>query len=232
MKSKISFQNTERIHLKLNGSFDIDVCLSDDFIGVEYDSECDKTCKIKNENDLFYFDADEENVEWNSEIKESVSKLNFKGGILNFLESTRPIIETILTKKKSQKVNLKLFLTKKLGQLIVDADNVNIDFGKIQLQKLSIKADNCNIRCSDTISVANIDVSADNLKAVIPFGGKAPFWTILSDNASVVIKREKMFNGQIRVIGDNMDVSGKITGDEKIGLLTIKADNADVNIKD
>ena len=232
MENKISLKKIDKVHLKLNGSFDISVEESNDFVGIEYDAKKNDSCIIKQDGEIISFTADKEDSEWNDDIRESVSKLNFKNGLLNFLESTKPLIASILNKKKSQTVHLHLFLkdsgTKKL---IIEADNVNVDFERANLQYLSIDADNCHIKSNNNFAVSKVDIQSDNLDATIHFGNNARFWTISSDNASVCVIREHGFNGQIRVKGDNKDISGRTDGNCEIGLCQIKADNVDLNIK-
>ncbi len=233
MKDKISFDNSEIIHLKLNGSFDIRVVESDDFVGMEYECESNDFCITKENNGVVHFNsAKDDDAYWNSEMRASVSKLDFKNGFLNFLESTKPLVETLLNRKKSQTIQIKLLLKNhETKQLVIEADNANIDLENVVLQNLSINADNCSIKSNHFLSVPKIKICSDNLKATIHFGEKAPFWNISSDNASVHIIREKDFNGKICVLGDNRNVSGKTRGDGNVGLCDIKADNVKVKIE-
>lgn len=232
MKNKISLNSSDKIHLKLNGSFDIKVFESEGFIGVEYEIDSNKSCSIKEEpGGVIFFDADKESSDWNHDFNDSISKLDFKNGFVNFLDSTKPLIQAILNRKKSLKVDLSLFLKKgETKKLVINADNVNIDFGKTCIQQLSIDADNCHIKSNSDFIVSKVDVHSDNLEASIHFGKQAPFWNISSDNASVRIIRTKGFDGQIRISGDNKDVSGRTKGDSSIGVCEIRADNADVDI--
>ena len=233
MKHKITFRKTNEVCLKLNGSFDIKVLESDDFVGLEYDCASEDSCEVREENNFVYVEADKAGVEWNSEVKDSVSKLDFKNGFLNFLESALPLARTILNKKKSQKVDLYVFLKKnQTKRLDIDADNANIEFENVELENLRINIDNCHFKSNQNFCVPKVVVRADNLDAVLSFGKRSPFWDISSDNASIRINREGKFDGQIRVSGDNRDVTGRTNGNPKIGLCEIRADNADVVVKE
>lgn len=232
MKKKISIKNSQAISLEMHGKFNLDIIKSNGFIGVEFDVNRNHQCDavLKGDNCIVLV-ANKDEQKWNEDVKESIFNLKFKGGLLKFIESARPLINHLMSKKESPAIDVTLYVGKDtLNYLKINADNIDLKINALQSKELSLSVDNISLYCESSVSVDKCLINADNVDAEVYFSKRTPFWNVESDNASFKINRQGGFKGQIDIEGDNVDVKGRTSGDSGVGVFRIEGDNVDVRV--
>lgn len=236
MQKKFQQSGFKTFKLKISSDTHVKITVSTSF-----DSETWVICDYSNENLLFsehvndgQFMLDIIDPEHEEKTRQFFKDLSEKN---SFLDMAKAVFSIFANEKTYQKkigtggeLNIAIRLAKDTENFVLNVNNGEVYIDNLSLKEFTAHTNNGNCRISNSTEIVETEIVANNSEIELPLNKVTQKAIIKANNGAILFNRSKEFDGEIRVKGNNTNVSGNLGGKNPDIEIKCKINNGKVTV--